>query len=142
MTRTSDRRSRLLRLRSIEHRLAAIRLADADSALNNLVRVRERLAKLRSALVVGEGQADGRDILAMAELAQRLENAQAQMRAPADQAERLRAERQAERIAARMREEGAAKLHVKALSEEAVTEERRTDSNRQYVKRKLFLRVE
>ncbi len=142
MTRTSDRRSRLLRLRSIEHRLAAIRLADADSALNNLVRVRERLAKLRSALVVGEGQAHGRDILAMAELAQRLENAQAQMRAPADQAERLRAERQAERIAARMREEGAAKLHVKALSEEAVTEERRTDSNRQYVKRKLFLRVE
>lgn len=142
MTRTSDRRSRLLRLRSIEHRLAAIRLADADSALNNLVRVRERLAKLRSALVVGEGQADGRDILAMAELAQRLENAQAQMRAPADQAERLRAERQVERIAARMREEGAAKLHVKALSEEAVTKERRTDSNRQYVKRKLFLRVE
>lgn len=131
-----------MRLRSIEHRLAAIRLADADSTLNNLIRVRERLAKLRGALGMTEGEAEGREILAMAELAQRLENAQAQMLAPADQAERIRAERQAERIAARMREEGAAKLHVKALSEEAVTEERRTDSNRQYVKRKQFLRAE
>lgn len=138
MTPRSARRERLLRLRTIEHRVATLKLANADATIANLERIVARLEKLRNGVGVDAGDRTGMELNAMAEMTLRLESARIGMEAPLDDAWARRSEFLAHRIAAQRREDGAAKLLAKAESEEVVSYERRTDANRQHVKRNSF----
>lgn len=135
MTATSTKRARLLRLRTIEHRIAKQRLADADNMLANLATIAIRLDRLRQGLSLETGQTSGMQLNTMAEMSMRLEKARAGMRSPMSEAERNRSEVHARQIDAHRREDGAAKLYAKAEASEVVLNERRTDANRLFVKR-------
>jgi hypothetical protein len=139
MTGTTARRARLLRLRTIEHRIAKAKLARADATLANLSRVSGRIAALKDGLGAGHGGTSGMALKAMAEMSARLDAAQIGMVAPIDEAEARRTEFNALRIAAQHREDGAAKLHDKAATLEAAARILRTDANRPHRKRNAFL---
>ncbi len=139
MTGITARRARLLRLRSIEHRIAKAKLANAEAALGNLSRIAGRIAALRAGLGTGVGGRSGMDLKAMAEMAARLESAQRGMTAPIHEAEARRSEFNALRIAARQKEDSAAKLHDKAASSEAAARDLRADANRPYRKKSPLL---
>lgn len=140
MTPRSARRERLLRLRTIEHRVATLKLANADASVANLQRIAARLLTLRNGVGIDAGERTGMELNAMAEMTLRLESARIGLEAPFDDANARRSEFLAQRIAAQRREDGAAKLLAKAESDEVVSYERRTDANRQYLKRNSFFR--
>jgi hypothetical protein len=139
MTSTTARRARLLRLRTIEHRIAKAKLARADAALANLSRIARRIAALKDGLGTGLGETRGMDLRAMAEMSARLDSAQIGMTAPIDEAEARRAEFNALRIAAQHKEDSAEKLHSKAATSEAAARTLRADANRPHRKRTSFL---
>ena len=138
MTPRSARRERLLRLRTIEHRVATLKLASADATVANLARITTRLEKLRAGLGIDVGERAGMELNSIAEMTLRLESARIGMVAPLDDAQTRRSEFLAHRIAAQRREDGAAKLLAKAESDEVVSNDRRADANRQHVKRTSF----
>lgn len=138
MTPQSQRRERLLRLRTIEHRVATLKLADADNIVANLTNIGARLEQLRRSLTLDAGIRAGAELKAMGEMALRLERAHVGIDAPLDEAQARRSEFLAHRISAQRREDGAAKLLAKAKSDEVVNYERRTDANRQHVKRTTY----
>jgi hypothetical protein len=139
MTRTTACRARLLRLRTIEHRIAQAKLARADAALLNLERISGRIAALKNGLGAGEGRTSGMALKAMTEMATRLDAAHCGMIAPIGEAQARRAEFYALRITAQQKEESAAKLHVKAATSEAAMRTLRADANRPHRKRTAFL---
>ena len=65
MTGTTARRARLLRLRTIEHRIAKAKLARADATLVNLERIAGRIAALKNGLGAGVGGTSGMALKAM-----------------------------------------------------------------------------
>lgn len=134
MTGITARRARILRLRSIEHRIASAKLARAEATLANLTRITGRIDALRAGLGARIGGSRGMDLKAMAEMAARLDSAQRSMIAPTDEAEARHAEYSALRTAARQKEDSAAKLHDKAASTEAAARILRADANRPYRK--------
>ena len=138
MTPRSARRERLLRLRTIEHRVATLKLASADATVANLARITARLEKLRAGLGIDVGERAGMELNSIAEMTLRLESARIGMVAPLDDAQTRRSEFLAHRIAAQRREDGAAKLLAKAESDEVVSNDRRADANRQHLKRTSF----
>ncbi len=139
MTGTTARRARLLRLRTIEHRIAKAKLARADATLVNLERIAGRIAALKNGLGAGVGGTSGMALKAMTEMSIRLDAAQIGMTAPIDEAEARRAEFNALRIAAQHKEDGAGKLHDKAATSEASMRDLRADANRPFRKRNAFL---
>jgi hypothetical protein len=141
MTSTTARRARLLRLRTIEHRIAKAKLARADAALTNLSRIAGRIAALKGGLGAGVGGTRGMDLKAMAEMSARLDAAQIGMTAPIDEAEARRAEFSALRITAQQKEDSAEKLHNKATISEATARDLRADANRPHRKRAALLEI-
>jgi hypothetical protein len=139
MTSTTARRARLLRLRSIEYRIAKAKLARADAALVNLERIAGRIAALKDGLGAGVGGTSGMALKAMAEMVLRLDTARSGMTAPMSEAEARRAEFNALRIAAQHKEDSAAKLHDKAATTEAATRDLRADANRPHRKPTPYL---
>lgn len=139
MTSTTARRARLLRLRTIEHRVAKAKLARADATLTNLSRIAARIAGLREGLGTAVGGTSGMGLKAIAEMSARLDAAQIGMSAPIDEAEARRAEYSALRIAAQQKEDSAEKLHDKAATSEAAARILRADANRPHRKRTSFL---
>ena len=77
MTGTTARRARLLRLRSIQHRIAVAKLARADANVSNLARIAQRIAGLKAGLGAGTGTTTGMSLMAMTEMAIRLDSARA-----------------------------------------------------------------
>ena len=139
MTGTTARRARLLRLRTIEHRIAKAKLARADATLVNLERIAGRIAALKNGLGAGVGGTSGMALKAMTEMSIRLDAAQIGMTAPIDEAEARRAEFNTLRITAQHKEDSAAKLHDKAATSEAAARILRADANRPHRKRNAFL---
>lgn len=139
MTGTTARRARLLRLRTIEHRIAKAKLTRADAALVNLERIAGRIAALRDGLGASVGGTSGMVLKAMAEMSIRLDAARSGMTAPMTEAEARRAEFNALRITAQQKEDSAAKLHDKAATSEATTRDLRADANRPHRKRTAYL---
>lgn len=86
MKRQEDRQQRLVRLRSVEHRLAQARLAAATGELDTLVRLAERLDRLRADLVAAHGELAGHQLNAIGELGCRLETARDTLSRPIDEA--------------------------------------------------------
>lgn len=135
MSGISTRRARLLRLRTIEHRVAAARQAKADAACNNLSQISQRLSMLRVGLGTSKGGTTGLALKSMTEMSARLDNATHSMVEPINEAESRLSEYRHLRLQARQKEEGAAKLHDRARYSEENDRIRRDETNRPYRKR-------
>lgn len=135
MTSLAQRRARILRVRQMEHRVARVRLATAEATLANLDRISGRLSGLRASLKPDAERTSGLALKAMAEMALRLESAQTDLAAPIGNAENNRVRSIAERVFAKGREEGAEKLHNRAVRTETYEQNRRADANRPFRKR-------
>ena len=104
MSFNNHRRLRLLRLRAIEHQLAATRTAHAQAEVMAMTDIGQRLDRLRDGIRIGTGPINGRELQSRSELSIRLHSAEtglARSLATAAQAFELR---DCERIAARVRE--------------------------------------
>lgn len=135
MMTLTDRRSRIVRVRQMEHRVARAKLATAEAALANLDRISVRISSLRATLKPNAERTTGLALKSMAEMALRLDAAQSDLAAPIRGAKHERTRSMADRLAAKSREDGAEKLREKALHAETVEEARRADANRPFRKR-------
>lgn len=135
MSGLAQRRARVLRIRQLEHRVASAKLATAEAAVANLDRISGRLSALRASLKPATDRTDGITLKAMSEMAIRLEKAQGDLAAPMDAAAHKRALSQAERAYAKTREDGAEKLHGRAVRSETYEQALRADANRPFRKR-------
>ena len=135
MTSLAERRSRIVRVRQMEHRVARAKLASAEAALANLDRISGRISGLRASLKPDAERTTGLALKSMAEMALRLDAAKGDLAAPIRGAEHERVRSIAERLAAKTREEGAEKLREQALRSESNEQTRRADANRPFRKR-------
>jgi hypothetical protein len=130
MSGMAARLQRILRVRGVEHRIAQLRLAEADNRLTSLTQIGARIDTLRSKATPGSGLIDGQSLNAVGEMAMRLERARRDMAAPVKAAEIERQEREIRRGAAWAREEGTSRLHQRAANGEAQASDMRADANR------------
>jgi hypothetical protein len=120
----------LLRLRTIEHRVAAVRLVAADSAHAAVANVSDRVQQLRDGISVPTGEVSGRDLQSLTELCERLDNARIGLRKSLDDARQIRDARDAERIAAHVAEERTGRVHADASRREAIERDLRLAASR------------
>jgi len=113
------RRARLLRLRTIEHRVAAVRLVAADSAHAAVANVTDRVTQLREGIMVPTGAYSGCDLQSFSELSERLDRARIGLEQSLLEARHIRDARDAERIAAHVAEERTGRVHADASRREA-----------------------
>jgi hypothetical protein len=130
MSVAANRMKRILRVRAIEHRIAQMRLAEANNRLHSLARIGERIEALRARAGTDAGLTDGLSLKSVGEMAMRLEVAQRDMIAPVAAASARRSALDTERGAAWAREERAARLHQRASDHEEKSQEQRADANR------------
>lgn len=136
MKSLSQRRARVVRMRAIEHKVAVARLARATREASSLDAVAQRISALRNSLGTSQGQTNGQLLAAMAEMATRLDRAGKELEQPIAAIEAARIRIDAERVKARIKEEGAAKLHSKAAATDAAEKTARDDANRPFVRRR------
>ena len=108
-------RTRLARVRRIQHGLAATVAAQAAGRVQMLETSRERLLQMRSELRPTEGPTTGAAMARMGELAMRLDSARYNLGPTIDSARSAAAAREAERRAARRDQESAEKLEAAAM---------------------------
>jgi hypothetical protein len=130
MNAAAARMKRILRVRAVEHRIAQMRLAEADNRLLSLARISQRIDALRAGAGTDAGITDGLMLKSVGEMAMRLEIAQRDMAAPVEAASARRSILEAERGSAWAREERAARLHQRAASHAETAQEQRADANR------------
>lgn len=130
MTRLSQRCARVLRVRSIEHQVAAASQAAAERRVAELLGVASRLGDLRSSLRSEPGPTDGQSLHAMAEMSDRLRRAAADLAQPISAAEARHEEALSARLQARTREDGAGRLRDRAAASEMGEATLREDANR------------
>jgi hypothetical protein len=118
MSRLSERATRIVRVRTIEHRVAAARQAAAERRIAELIGIASRLSTLRSGLRIGEGATDGQALKAISEMLLRLRRAEGDLARPIIQAEAHHRHAFAVRLAARGREDGAERIRDKASAAE------------------------
>jgi hypothetical protein len=129
MSARTLRRQRILRLRSIEHRVASARAAEADNRLTSLAGMVGRIENLRARVHTHAGTTDGLMLKSMSEMATRLDTAHQDMAAPIIAARSHLAEMEALRGAAWVREESASRLHIRSAESDAIAHELRADAN-------------
>jgi hypothetical protein len=134
MTCGTIRRARLMRLRIIEHRMAAARLAKAEAELFQLMQVTNRIGTLRIGLCPLLGDASGLSMKSNAEMAQRLDLASARMAAPIQDAQEHCMISNEQRIKAQQREDSAVKLYDRAVIDKEKACTLRADANRPFRK--------
>ena len=125
-----DRCGRIVRVREIEHRVAAARHAAAERRVADLLEVARRIEMLRSSLGTSQGESDGQSLKAMSELLSRLGKAEGDLARPIGEAEAIRERASVVRLAARTREDGAGRLREKAAAREAGAATVREDAER------------
>lgn len=130
MSQVAQRRARILRLRTIEHRVAAARLAQADAAHSAVAQVALRVAALRDQVNVAEGLQNGSDLQSMGELADRLDRARMGLDRSLAEAADVRDARDAERVAARLKEDRTGRVHAEATRRETAERELRAAASR------------
>jgi len=128
----SKRRSRIVRVRTIEHRIAAMKQTLAEQRFCELVGVARRLEDLRASLAPRAGPIDGGSFQAMGELRNRLGRAEAELSTPIRRAGTAQEEAASLRLRARAREEGAEKLRGRAARMEEQQTALRLDANRPF----------
>ena len=103
-------RQRIVRVRKIQHALAANAAAEAVGRVRNLELSRERLLQMRAELKPVQGPTTGQALAQMGELALRLDSARLGLGQTIDSARSAAATREAERLVARRDQESAEKL--------------------------------
>jgi hypothetical protein len=132
VSRLSQRRSKIVRVRSIEHRLAAAREAAAERRIAELLGVARRISDLRASLRPHAGPSGGQSLQATGEMQLRLERAENDLQQPIRQAEARHEQAWTERMLARSREDGAGRLCEKATAGEERATQLREDANRPF----------
>ena len=125
MTATAARRARLLRLRTVEHRVAAQRLDAAENALRSVQSVAERADGLHRALTLETGNANGLQLQSANELSARLNRARASLRTACDEAMQTKQRANAARAIASAVEDQVARANDTASRIEAAAAELR-----------------
>ncbi len=139
MTRLSDRRERIVRVRALEHRLAAVRQTAAEKRIMDLLGVARRLGDLRANLINSVGPTSGASLQAVSELQGRLGRAESELSQPIKMAELHAEEATSARLRARSREDGAQRLRERDAAKEGYAQAIRADANRPF-RRSLGLR--
>ncbi|HET8749858.1 MAG TPA: hypothetical protein VFM42_03865 [Sphingomicrobium sp.] len=132
MTSLSQRFTRVVRVRSVEHQVAAADQVAAERRIVELLGVARRLGELRSNLRPRLGLTSGQSMQAMGEMQNRLSQAEAELARPIRQAEANHEQASAARLVARAREDGAGRLRDKAAAGEESAATLREDSNRPF----------
>ena len=103
-------RQRIVKVRKIQHALAANAAAAAAGRVRHLELSRERLLQMRAELKPVEGPSSGQALAQMGELAMRLDSARLGLGPTIDSARSAAAIRETERLSARRDQESAEKL--------------------------------
>ncbi len=114
MSAALRQRQRIVRVRKIQHALAAGAAATAAGRVRSLELSRERLRQMRAELKVVQGPTSGQTLAQLAELAMRLDSARLGLAPTIESARSAAATREAERLVARRDQESAEKLEVVA----------------------------
>lgn len=128
MSAPAARRARLLRLRVIEHRIAAARLVAADSAHAAVANVCDRVTQLCDSSGITTGKYAGSNLQSLSDLSDRLDRARIGLELSLVESQAVRNTRDAERIAARIAEERTARVHASATKREVTERELRAAS--------------
>ena len=115
MTAALRQRQRIVRVRKIQHGLAANAAVTAAGRVRSLELSRERLLQMRAELKTVAGPTSGQALAQMGELAMRLDSARLGLGPTIDSARSAAATREAERLAARRDQESAEKLEDMAF---------------------------
>ena len=110
MSSALRQRQRIVKVRRIQHALAANAAAAAAGRVRSLELSRTRLLQMRAELKPVEGATNGQALAQMGELALRLDSARLGLGQTIDSARSAAAMREAERLAARRDQESAEKL--------------------------------
>ena len=86
MTRVDDRRRRVVRIRTVEHRIAQQELARARQGARQIESVVERIEALARDNIVPAAGTDGASLAAISEMSTRLAHAKASTAGPLQQA--------------------------------------------------------
>jgi hypothetical protein len=108
-------RQRIVKVRKIQHSLAANAAATAAGRVRSLELSRERLLRMRAELKPVEGPTTGQALAQLGELAMRLDNARLGLAPTIESARSAAAMREAERLSARRDQESAEKLEDMAF---------------------------
>jgi hypothetical protein len=131
MKRLIERRSRIARVRRIQHGLAANAAAEAASQVQMLEGNRARLAQIRTELKTQTGKTSGAELARAGELAMRLDQARVGLGRSIETARSHAAARESARLAARRDQESAEKLQERArAAAEAVAARKPLRTNR------------
>ena len=125
MTRLLKQRSRIVRVRKLQHGLAASAAAEAADKVQMLETSSRRLAEMRSELRPAEGTTSGAGLARVGELAMRLDSARLGLGSSIDSARAVAAQREGVRLSRRRDQESAEKLHQAAATAAEMMEERR-----------------
>ena len=115
MSATLRQRQRIVKVRRIQHGLAASAAASAAGRVRSLELSRERLLQMRAELRPVEGPTSGQALAQMGELAMRLDSARLGLGQTIASARSAAAMREAERLSARRDQESAEKLEDMAF---------------------------
>jgi hypothetical protein len=125
MTTSAEQRSRIVRIRATQQRIAEQELAHALRDARHLDSIAERIDALSRQNSVATGSTNGFSLAAMSEMAVRLESGRQSMAGPMDRALGQIDQRQAKSVRARLETEGAQRLFEKALRASAIQTEQR-----------------
>ena len=121
-------RARIVRVRRIQHDLAALASAKASGHVQMLEGNSQRLQQMRAGLSSGPGRTSGAALASRGELAMRLETAREGLGQTIVGARAAASLREKARIGARRDQESAEKLEQKAASAASRVEDRRSDA--------------
>jgi hypothetical protein len=109
------KRARITRVRDVQHRLAMSAAATAEAQVATLETNAAKLASMRDSLTVPSGPTTGAMLQNRGELAQRLDTVRHGLTDAIVSARAAAEQKVAERLAARQRQESAAKLDARAV---------------------------
>lgn len=124
MSRLVAQRGRIVRVRRLQHGLAASAAAEAAGKVQSLETSSARLAQLRGDLRPAEGATTGAGLARLGELAMRLDSARFGLGRSIDNAKATATAREGQRLAARRDQESAEKLEKAAAAAAAEMRER------------------
>lgn len=123
MNHVLRQRSRIVRVRRLQHDLAASAAAEAAGKVQMLETSRQRLAAMRDDLRADPGITSGSGLARIGELAMRLDAARQGLATTLDNARAAAAQKERLRVSKRRDQESAEKLHKSAAAAaEALTE--------------------
>ena len=139
MSRLAQRCARIMRVRSVEHRVAAAQMIAAERRIGELLGVARRIGDLRTSLRPELGSTNGQILQAMCDMQRRLLRAEGDLLHPIRQAAANRDQATAERLIARSKEDGAGRLRDKAATrhEAAAALRSQADQPFRHIKRRL-----